>query len=96
MFCPDAPGWADLTARIASNLAPFVAVHWRTEQLDPTHLEPCAVALMEKLSELKRTNPDITSVFVATDYPLESLWDKTADASPHSASYHVPKEAHRA
>ncbi|KAL8287366.1 hypothetical protein RQP46_003818 [Phenoliferia psychrophenolica] len=91
-----APGWADLTATIASNLQPFVAVHWRTEQLDPKNLEPCATALMAKLSELKLKNPSLTSVFIATDYPLESIWDKNADASPHSGSYRIPKEAHRA
>lgn len=51
---------------------------------------------MKKLGELKRRIPALTSVYFATDYPLESLWDKYADASPHSGSYRIPKEAHRA
>ncbi|KAK4703034.1 hypothetical protein P7C70_g3187, partial [Phenoliferia sp. Uapishka_3] len=95
-----APGWAEMTAKIASENAPFVGIHWRTERVRGENFEPCTTSLMEKLQDLKRTYPALKAVYMASDYPLESLWDPSAvDATPHSGSLrpnYILPETHRA
>ncbi|KAI8335139.1 hypothetical protein BC941DRAFT_355683 [Chlamydoabsidia padenii] len=58
--------WTTLADRIADQLYPFVAIHWRMERLAPlTHLMPCAEALVRKLQGIN----NVTNVFLLTDYP---------------------------
>ena len=66
-----APHWNALGERIASSLSPFVAVHWRTETLPVETLAPCGDALVGALEALAREHPELGTVYLATDYPLE-------------------------
>lgn len=63
--------WRTLGETIASSLSPFVAVHWRTETLPVETLRPCGDALVASLEAIKREHPEIKTVYLATDYPLE-------------------------
>ncbi|KAI8330739.1 hypothetical protein BC941DRAFT_361183 [Chlamydoabsidia padenii] len=58
--------WTALADRIAAQLYPFVAIHWRMERLGPlSNLQPCAEALVRKLDTTSRS----ANVFLLTDYP---------------------------
>ncbi|GAA5821185.1 hypothetical protein JCM11251_004503 [Rhodosporidiobolus azoricus] len=70
---PYAPTWQSLGQLLASHLSPYIAIHWRTETLTPSNLAPCAQSLLAKLLALKETHPSLTNVYLATDYPIESL-----------------------
>ncbi|GAA5998829.1 uncharacterized protein JCM10292_005730 [Rhodotorula paludigena] len=65
--------WTALGETMAASLSPFVAVHWRTETLSPTLLEPCGSALISALRDIQRVHPEIKTVYLATDYPIEVL-----------------------
>lgn len=65
--------WNSLGEQLVDRLAPFVAIHWRTETLLPANLAPCGQSLINKLLELKRQYPSLRNVYLATDYPIESL-----------------------
>lgn len=65
--------WSSLGEQLVSRLSPFVAIHWRTETLTPANLAPCGKSLLDKLLELKREHPSLQNVYLATDYPIESL-----------------------
>lgn len=87
---PYAPTWTDLAESISLSLGKFVAVHWRTETLAPAQLGPCAQALVKRLARLHREHPDITTIYLATDYPLED-----ADR-PHSGTFKAISAEHHA
>ncbi|GJN87220.1 hypothetical protein Rhopal_000165-T1 [Rhodotorula paludigena] len=70
---PYADTWTQLADVLAARLSPFVAIHWRTETLTPDNLAPCASSLLHKLAALKRQYPSLGAVYLATDYPIESL-----------------------
>ncbi|KAI5480167.1 hypothetical protein MNV49_001493 [Pseudohyphozyma bogoriensis] len=70
---PYADTWTTLGNELADRLSPFVAIHWRTETLNPSNLVPCAAGLIEKLQRLQKQYPEIKNVYLATDYPVESL-----------------------
>ncbi|GAA5901030.1 hypothetical protein JCM8208_007598 [Rhodotorula glutinis] len=70
-YFPYSNHWTALGERIASSLSPFVAVHWRTETLPVETLAPCGDALVAALEALQRDHPEIGTVYLATDYPLE-------------------------
>lgn len=84
---PYASTWIRLAGFLSSRLTPYVAVHWRQETLDPGMLSPCASALVAKLIEIKRTNPDIETFYLATDYPLEDLEDGREGIVAHSGTF---------
>lgn len=70
---PYADIWTSLGSKLVDRLAPFVAIHWRTETLTPANLAPCGKSLLDKLLELKKQYPSLRNVYLATDYPIESL-----------------------
>ncbi|GAA5976395.1 hypothetical protein JCM10908_005484 [Rhodotorula pacifica] len=72
--------WNSLGEQLVERLSPFVAIHWRTETLLPANLAPCGQSLINKLLELKRSHPTLRNVYLATDYPIESL-DPTLGAA---------------
>lgn len=84
---PYARTWTDISTNIAKNLPPFVAIHWRTETLLPSNLSPCASALIQKLVEIKMLYPAITTVYLATDYPLEDLDNSPSALDPSSGAH---------
>ncbi|KAL8279063.1 hypothetical protein RQP46_008521 [Phenoliferia psychrophenolica] len=91
-----APAWTEATQVITEKLKPFVAIHWRTERVNVRNFAPCTAALVTTLTELKRDYPDLTTVYLLTDYPMESLRGHEGEVKPHSASYgRIPKEASR-
>lgn len=71
-FAP-APMWTDVADRIVSRLAPFAAIHWRIETLPTSHLPACASSLVDRLVNLHARQPNLNSVYLATDYPLSML-----------------------
>ncbi|GAA5820210.1 hypothetical protein JCM11251_005529 [Rhodosporidiobolus azoricus] len=72
-YFPYSPHWTALGHAIAKSLSPFVAVHWRTETLEVDRLAPCGHALVSKLREIRESHPEIKTLYLATDYPLEIL-----------------------
>ncbi|KAM0788084.1 hypothetical protein ACM66B_001253 [Microbotryomycetes sp. NB124-2] len=81
--------WHDLSDVIVQRLSPFIAIHWRTETLSSQNLVPCATRLVNKLVSLKRVYPEIETVYLATDYPIEDLLDDTTTTTtiPHSGTF---------
>jgi hypothetical protein len=71
-FAP-APMWTEVADRIVSRLAPFAAVHWRIETLPTSHLPACASSLVDQLLALHARQPNLKSIYLATDYPLSML-----------------------
>jgi hypothetical protein len=58
--------WTALADRIAAQLYPFVAIHWRMERLEPlSNLQTCAETLVRKLKQ----GTTAANVFLLTDYP---------------------------
>ncbi|KAM0749524.1 hypothetical protein T439DRAFT_327213 [Meredithblackwellia eburnea MCA 4105] len=91
-----APAWKAATDSIVKHLEPFVAIHWRTEQLPTKVFAPCTDALLRTLEDLKRESPELKNVYVLTDYPLESLRQHKGEVVPHSGSYkRISVEAHK-
>lgn len=93
-----APAWTSAAAFLASSLSPFIAIHWRTEQLKLTNFAPCTHSLIATLTDMKRENPDLTTVYLLTDYPIESLRDPShkGEVEAHSGSYGtISQEAHQ-
>ena len=68
-----AGAWTALGSAVAAGLSPYVAVHWRQESVDPKALPACATALVDQLALLKKDHPELTGVYLATDYPIEAL-----------------------
>lgn len=91
-----APAWVAATTSIIDKLSPFVAIHWRTERLVLENFAPCTQSLVATLTDLKREYPALTTVYLLTDYPMESLRGHAGEVVPHSASYgRIPKEVSR-
>lgn len=67
---------------IASQLTPYMAIHWRMERLEPvSNLVPCAMGLIDRVHQLETT----PNVFLLTDYPHLL---NTTGAKPESSSFH--------
>ncbi|KAK4047552.1 hypothetical protein OIV83_005339 [Microbotryomycetes sp. JL201] len=85
--------WHDLADVIVERLSPFIAIHWRTETLVAQNLVPCATRLVDRLVKLKQQYPEISKVYLATDYPIEPLLDSAKAEStvaaliPHSGTF---------
>lgn len=71
-FAP-APMWTEVADRIVTRLAPFAAIHWRIETLPTSHLPACASSLVDQIVTLRSRQPQLKSVYLATDYPLSML-----------------------
>lgn len=85
---PYASTWTDIATDISTSLSPFVGIHWRTETLSPANLAPCASSLIRKLIKIKQMYPEITNVYLATDYPIEDLEPGAAGNSvAHSGTF---------
>lgn len=80
--------WVNIAEEISSQLNPFLAIHWRMEQLEPTsNLLPCAKGLVKKVHRLKAFKDDEIknpNVFLLTDYPHLL---NTTGAKPESHSF---------
>ncbi|KAH8925683.1 hypothetical protein BT69DRAFT_1260079 [Atractiella rhizophila] len=86
-YFPYSDTWVQLADLIIKHIHPFIAVHWRTETLAPDSLVPCASALINKISDLVTNSyPTIKTVYLATDYPIESLEDG-AISFAHSGTF---------
>lgn len=71
---PYAPAWTSLGLQLAASLSPFVAIHWRQETLPASVIGQCGAALVDKLvTLLTEEHPDIKTVYLATDYPIDDL-----------------------
>jgi hypothetical protein len=70
---PYSETWSQLADSISSRLSPFISIHWRTETLTPANLSPCSESLLDKIFLLKKRYPEISNVYLATDYPIEQL-----------------------
>lgn len=80
--------WTELGHQLAATLSPYIAVHWRTETIPTNSLAPCGSALVHRLVEMKRAHPELSLVYLATDYPIEvlQLTGKGSDGAAHSAT----------
>jgi hypothetical protein len=84
--------WVDIADTISSQLKPFMAIHWRMEQLEPvSNLLPCAEDLVDKIHQLeskgdKKIKAKHPNVFLLTDYPHLL---NTTGAKPESNSFHL-------
>lgn len=99
-----APRWLDLATSVASQLGPFIAVHWRMETADPDVMPACASALVSAIKSLVEIpSPDgvlpllgnnssalTRSVYLATDYPLEG------PSHAHSGTFRDVSDSHHA
>lgn len=99
-YFPYASQWTDLATKISTSLSPFLAIHWRTETLPPGNMIPCSSALTKKLQRLQGEYPEIRTVYLATDYPIEAIGEKDGLAkgsNTHSGTFRkVSDEHHRA
>ena len=61
-------------------------------------LTPCAASLLETLKELAATHPDIKTVYLATDYPIEDLESGRDGLVAHSGTFArlITEDHHRA
>ncbi|RCH81773.1 hypothetical protein CU098_005781 [Rhizopus stolonifer] len=78
--------WVKAANQIASQLKPFMAIHWRMERLEPvSNLAPCAQDLIDKVHAIDSyTNHTHPNVFLLTDYPHLLT---TPGAKPESSSF---------
>ncbi|CAM0142691.1 hypothetical protein VKS41_002750 [Umbelopsis sp. WA50703] len=64
--------WVDVAKKVADNLSPFVAIHWRMERLEVLdNLVPCAQNLVAQIKKLVYDNAmaQYPPIFLLTDYP---------------------------
>lgn len=74
-YFPYSRHWLDLGHSIAEQVSPAVGVHWRIETLDVARIASCGVALVHELREIRKKNPAIRTLYLATDYPLDLIRD---------------------
>jgi hypothetical protein len=79
-----APRWTLLADQIIASMGHFIGVHWRTETVPAENLYGCADGLVSRLREVKRLYPNIRTVYLATDYPIESITLPTSSLSSTS------------
>ncbi|GAA6034083.1 hypothetical protein JCM8097_000684 [Rhodosporidiobolus ruineniae] len=88
-YFPYSPHWTTLGHAITAHLSPFVGVHWRTETLEVDRLAPCGAALVSKLADVRAQHPEVKTLYLATDYPIEVLRDgggRAEKATAHSGT----------
>lgn len=87
------PRWIKLADQMHSALRPFIGVHWRTETVPAENLYHCAESLVRKINEIRRLSPELTTIYLATDYPIETLTlpslhiDSNEPIAAHSGTY---------
>lgn len=98
-----APRWTEFAVSLSNNISPFIAVHWRMETVPANHMPACALALVSTINSIlhlswqnsisgsDEVSSDITTVYLATDYPLEG-----PDATPHSGTFKDVNDEHHA
>ena len=80
--------WINLASQLSASLSPFIAVHWRQETLPSSAISPCGDALIEKLLHLTSEQyPNIKTIYLATDYPLEDLDTGRDGVTAHSGTF---------
>jgi hypothetical protein len=67
------PALVALASHVAHTLSPFVAVHWRQETMPTQSIPGCTQGLIDKLDQLAKDWPELRTVYLATDYPLEAI-----------------------
>ena len=72
-YFPYSSHWIKLGHAIADQISPFVGVHWRTETLEVERIASCGIALVEQLRKIRKENPAISTLYLATDYPLDFI-----------------------
>ncbi|GAA93777.1 uncharacterized protein L969DRAFT_70343 [Mixia osmundae IAM 14324] len=80
--------WIAIGDYIASQLSPFIGIHWRQETLDVKNLYGCAESLIETLKEMAEADPSLETVYLATDYPIEDLETGRSGSMDHSSTFH--------
>ncbi|GAA5901506.1 uncharacterized protein JCM6883_000234 [Sporobolomyces salmoneus] len=85
-YFPYSSHWINLGHSIADQISPFVGVHWRTETLDVERIASCGVALVERLRKIRKENPAINTLYLATDYPLDFIRKNNGKRLPRSAA----------
>lgn len=95
---PYSTTWIDLATSLASNLKPYIAIHWRQETLPVDNLSACTDALLEVLRDIAAQYPTIQTVYLATDYPIEDLEAGHDGMVAHSGTFArlITEDHHRA
>ncbi|KAL1916909.1 uncharacterized protein VTP21DRAFT_5106 [Calcarisporiella thermophila] len=70
------PRWFEKASKIAESIKPFIAVHWRMETVNSRGLPKCAQRLTDLLHQLQQQH-NVSTVYLATDYPLEGRMHST-------------------
>ncbi|GAA5821231.1 hypothetical protein JCM10212_005326 [Sporobolomyces blumeae] len=78
-YFPYSNHWVTLGETIADRLTPFVGIHWRTETLEVDRIERCGARLVEQVQEIRTLHPDVSTLYLATDYPIELARDSYSD-----------------
>jgi hypothetical protein len=65
--------WGKVADHIARGLGPFMATHWRQESCPSANMPACATSLLDDLKRMTARFPTLTTVYLATDYPIEML-----------------------
>ncbi|ORY57100.1 hypothetical protein BCR35DRAFT_335344 [Leucosporidium creatinivorum] len=87
-FFPLQSHYTKLASSLTSQLGSFIAIHWRIETLPLDRLPACASSLVDHLVQLKRSNPSLSTVYLATDYPIDSLISgRHAGNEAHSGTF---------
>lgn len=92
------PTWLSLSESVAMSLRPYIAIHWRQEMLPIQNLMPCANSLLDVLRDISARLPHITTVYLATDYPIEDLEAGKEGTVAHSGTFArlITEDHHRA
>lgn len=85
-FLPS-PMWTNLASLISERIGPYIAIHWRIELLPLSHLSPCATSLVDALVAAQQAHPSLSTVYLATDYPLELLEDPNTVIKANSDTF---------
>lgn len=67
------PYMHSLASTISSRMETTVAVHWRIETVPVSRIRSCASSLVDNLVALRRANPSLSTIYLATDYPFDAL-----------------------
>lgn len=91
---------------MAKRISPYLAIHWRTERIEPAYnLELCSRSLVDMIEKI---TPSIPNIFLLTDYPhllnstVAQLYNGTSSSfrpsqiseSHHAAMRYLYEHAH--
>ncbi|CAG8509126.1 2751_t:CDS:1 [Cetraspora pellucida] len=89
---PYASHITNAASNLTNQLKPYIAIHWRMESAKLNLMPKCAESLVTYLRNLSLTT-GITTIYLATDYPLAEYKNKTAQSETFS---HIYEEHHTA